>query len=70
MHIFKESSMTATRAYYVPKTRLKSKHFQGQFMLYGKTSIEDCCFAEDERENYYLLGMNALNFKTTFTQEQ
>lgn len=62
--------MTATRAYYVPKTRLKSKHFQGQFMPHGKPSIEDCCFAEDERENYYLLGMNALNFKTTFTQEQ
>lgn len=62
--------MTATRAYYVLKTRLQSEHFQGQFMLHGKPSIEDCCFAVDERESYYLLGINDLNFTTTFTQEQ
>lgn len=69
MHIFKESSKRTTTAYYVSKTRLKSKHFQVEFMLHVKPSTEDCCSAVGERESYYLAGTNGL-IKTTFTQKR
>lgn len=39
-------------------------------MLHRKPSTEDCGSAVGERESYYLLGTNALNFRTTFTQVQ
>lgn len=48
--------------------RLKSKHFQVEFMLHIKPSTEDCCSAVGERESYYLAGTNGL-IKTTFTQK-